>query len=135
MSNRGKTVLVVDDYALIVDRLVVILRELDEVDLILSATSYAESVLILGRQVPDIVLLDIHLPDKSGIDLLSFIKDKYPCVKVIMISNQNNATYKSLCQKLGADYFIDKSNDFEMIPSLIASLPRCSGSATESLSH
>jgi len=125
--------LVVDDYALIVDRLVAILSELDEVDLILSARSYAESLVVLEAQTPDVALLDIHLPDKSGIDLLDFIKAFYPRTRVIMISNQFDGTYETLCKEKGADHFIDKSNDFEKIPSLITSL--CSGSTTKSLSH
>lgn len=126
MSIRGKTVLVVDDYALIVDRLVAILKELEDVYLTLSATSHAEALPILEKQRPDVVLLDIHLPGRSGIDLLRLIKKDYPCIKVIMISNEQNPTYKSLCQQIGAEHFIDKSNDFEMIPALIASLPACS---------
>jgi DNA-binding NarL/FixJ family response regulator len=127
--------LVVDDYALIVDRLVAILSELDEVDLILSARSYAESLEVLEAQTPDIALLDIHLPDKSGIDLLDFIKAFHPRTRVIMISNQFDGTYETLCMEKGADHFIDKSNDFEKIPSLITSLSGCSGSTTKSLSH
>lgn len=134
MSIRGKTVLVVDDYALIVDRLVAILKELEEVEVILSATSYADAIPILEKQRPDIVLLDIHLPGRSGIDLLRLIKKEYPCVKVIMATNEQNPTYRALCRQIGAEHFIDKSNDFEMIPNLIASLSRCSESTTGSFS-
>jgi CheY-like chemotaxis protein len=126
MDNTGKTILVVDDYELIVDRLTALLEELECVDKVWSARSYHESVALLGTQVPDIALLDIHLPDKSGIDLLDFIKDRHPGVRVIMISNQVNPTYKVLCREKGADFVIDKSNDYEMIPNLIASLSGCS---------
>ncbi|TDX01970.1 response regulator [Dinghuibacter silviterrae] len=126
MHNTGKTILVVDDYELIVERLTALLEELAYVAQVWSARSYTESVALLGTQVPDIALLDIHLPDRSGIDLLDYIKDRYPAVRVIMISNQVNPTYKVLCQEKGADFVIDKSNDYEMIPNLIASLSGCS---------
>ena len=126
MRTFGKTVLVVDDYELIVDRLTALLIELEEVEKVVSARSYAESVTLLDSQIPDIALLDIHLPDRSGIDLLGFIRSSHPRMGVIMISNQINETYKVLCLEKGADYVIDKSNDFEMIPNLIASFSGCS---------
>jgi DNA-binding NarL/FixJ family response regulator len=135
MRKSGKTILVVDDYELIVDRLRALLEELEEVETVLTARSYAESVAVLETRVPDIALLDIHLPDGNGIDLLGFIKSRYPRVGVIMISNQVNPTYRVLCREKGADFVIDKSNDYEMIPNLIASFSNCSGSTTGTLSH
>lgn len=127
---KEKTILVVDDYTLIVDRLTALLRELDGVRDVLAAYSYAECVDILVHSKPDIALLDIHLPDRSGIELLDFIKSYHPSIGVIMISNQSNPHYRALCLDKGADYFVDKSNDFELLPALIASFRGCSETAT-----
>jgi len=77
----------------------------------------------------------LRLADGSGIELLGHIKITWPCAGVVMISNQVNPTYKVLCHEKGADYVIDKSNDYEMIPNLIATFSGCSGSTTQSLSH
>jgi DNA-binding NarL/FixJ family response regulator len=65
-------------------------------------------------------LLDINLPDKSGIELLRKIKEDYKKTKVFMITNQANDYYKDMCKKLGADNFFDKSIDFNLIPDLIS---------------
>ncbi len=100
--------------------------ELAEVGRVLAAYNYAESVNILGAGRLDMVLLDIHLPDRSGLELLDYIKAFHPHLGVIMISNQNSPQYQVLCLEKGADYFIDKSNDFEKIPHLITSLSHCS---------
>lgn len=127
---KGKTILVVDDYDLIVDRLTALLRELNGVGDVHVAYSYAESVKVLGQERLDVVLLDIHLPDRSGIELLDFIKLYHPSVRVIMISNQDNPHYQVLCLEKGADYFIDKSNDFELLPGLISSFFGCSETTT-----
>jgi DNA-binding NarL/FixJ family response regulator len=135
MPPIRKTILVVDDYELIVNRLTALLEELDDVDRVLGAGTYEESVRILGEEKADIALLDIHLPGKSGIELLTFIKTFHPCMGVIMISNQDNPKYKILCQQKGADYFIDKSNDFDMLPNLISSLTGCGGTATTPVSN
>jgi two-component system response regulator DevR len=135
MSERRKTILVVDDYRPIVERLKAQMEELEEVGEVLTAGSCAEAVVLLETRIVDVVLLDIHLPDGSGIELLGHIKITWPCVGVVMISNQVNPTYKVLCHEKGADYVIDKSNDYEMIPNLIATFSGCSGSTTQSLSH
>jgi DNA-binding NarL/FixJ family response regulator len=68
------------------------------------------------------VLLDIHLGDKSGIDLLMHIKKEYPFIKVMMVSNKASQYYRDLCAEYGADYFIDKSKEFDQIAPIIKSL-------------
>jgi len=73
----------------------------------------------LNRTTPDVALLDIHLPDRSGWELLGFIKEYHPVTKVIMISNQNSTHYRLICRDRGADDFMDKSNDFEQLPDII----------------
>jgi len=124
--NKGKNILVVDDYGLIVERLISLLQDLDGVHQVVGAGSYAESVKILNEGSLDIALLDIHLPDRSGIELLDFIKAYHPQTGVVMITNQNNPHYQVICLEKGADYFIDKSNDFEMLPEIISSFMGCS---------
>ncbi|WP_414648335.1 response regulator [Dinghuibacter sp.] len=135
MSERCLTILVVDDYRPIVDRLKAQLEELEGVREVLTAGCCGEAVAVLETRIVDVVLLDIHLPDGSGIELLGHIKIAWPCAGVVMISNQINPTYVVLCREKGADYVIDKSNDYEMIPNLIATFSGCSGSTTQSLSH
>jgi DNA-binding NarL/FixJ family response regulator len=74
---------------------------------------------------PVAVLLDINLPDKSGIALLKYIITFYPDIRVIMVTNQSDYLCKNLCLEIGAHYFLDKSNDFEKLQALIASIIQC----------
>lgn len=120
MSTGKLTILIVDDTPLIVKRETEMLRELKGIGSILQAGSFSEAITVLKETVPDIILLDIHLPDKSGIELLQVLKSEYPTVAVIMLTNQGNGSYKDLCRRLGADYFIDKSKEFDLIPDIIA---------------
>ena len=89
---------------------------------IVTATGYKEAVDILGKKKVDIVLLDIHLPELNGIELLKYIVKEYPDIKVVMCSNLANDYYKRLCKKIGAASFIDKSKDFERIPEMLFSV-------------
>lgn len=115
-----KTVLIVDDSNLVVERLTEMLKELKDVDNIYSAGSFTDAIRILQCTLPDILLLDINLPDTSGIELLRMVKNNYPAIMVTMVSNQSDNYYKELCRKLGADHFVDKSKSFDIIPDIIS---------------
>ena len=98
------------------------LREIPNVSWIKHAGSYQEAMELIKEYHPRILLLDINLPDKSGIEILRNTKEGGPSVKVIMITNQANEYYQKLCVKLGADYFVDKTKEFEQIADIIAAL-------------
>ena len=59
------------------------------------------------------------MPGKNGIDLLKFLKENYPAIKTIVVTNNVSSNYQLLCQSMGADHFIDKSAEFEIIPEII----------------
>jgi len=122
MSTDLKTILIVDDSPIIVKRITEMLLEMGNPVFITNAGNYAEAVQFINNSRPDILLLDINLPDKSGIDILRTGKEKNPSLKVIMITNQANEYYRRLCLKLGADYFIDKSKEFEKIAEIITGI-------------
>jgi len=119
MKNRNLVVLVVEDSLMIITRIYRLLQELENIKLVVHAANYAESMkMIIGMNI-DVVLLDINLPDKSGIELLQEIKSSHPGIKVIMLTNHASDNYREICTYMGADYFLDKSNEFEKIPEAI----------------
>jgi len=122
MPERKKTVLIVDDFPLIIERLIVLLNNLENVGPVFRAGGYSQAIPMLLEQDPDIIVLDIHLPDRNGIDLLRHIKKNHPEMIVIMLTNESSEYYRKLCNSLGADYFVDKSTEFDRIPAIISSL-------------
>jgi DNA-binding NarL/FixJ family response regulator len=122
MQYIKKMVLIIDDSYLIIERLTDMLSELENIGDILHALNASEATEIIEARTPDIILLDINLPDTNGVELLRIIKEKYPGIIVIMLTNQANDYYRQLCLKLGADYFADKSKDFELLPGIITSI-------------
>lgn len=118
-----KRLLIVDDSHLIVRRLIVLLDGLPGLGPIDSAATYAQAITRLSAPpLPDFILLDINLPDRNGISLLRHIHAYHPEIVVIMLSNQAGVFYRELCQQLGAAHFIDKSTEFQYVPTLIANL-------------
>lgn len=119
MINAHLKILIVDDTDIVVERLYKMIIEIDTVDTVLKSNSYNEAVEIINNEVPDIILLDIYMPGKNGIDLLKFLKENYPAIKTIVVTNNVSSNYQLLCQSMGADHFIDKSAEFEIIPEII----------------
>ena len=117
-----RSLFIVDDSSLIIERLLGMLEGVIPQEHIAYAGSYGEALSVIALQPPDILLLDVHLPDKSGVELLRVVRKRYPETIVIMISNQSDDSYRSVCQTLGALRFLDKSTEFEEIPVLIGSL-------------
>jgi len=122
MSKQRKVILIVDDSILIVERLLDFIGSIENIGEIKHADTYEKAELLFRQCKPDIVLLDIQLPDASGINLLNKIKSYHREVIVMMFSNHASSYYKSVCMELGADYFFDKSKDFDLIPGIISSL-------------
>ena len=115
-------VLIVDDSPLIVKKFEELLKDFKEITDLTSCATYAHAIAILENLKPDLAILDIDLPDKSGIDLLRYLRNNNFDTTIIMCTNQSDDYYKDWSRKLGADFFIDKSKEFEKLPLLIASL-------------
>jgi DNA-binding NarL/FixJ family response regulator len=49
-------------------------------------------------------------------------KSQNPATIVIMLTNKSGAYYRKLCKTMGADHFLDKSTDFEMVPYIIRNM-------------
>jgi len=111
--------MLVDDSKLVIQKLFEILIELDCVNSLTEANSYHQATTILANTHIDVVLMDIKIPGKNGIELLAFIKKNYPLVATIMLTNEVSQSYKSLCKAMGCDHYIDKSSEFESIAGLL----------------
>lgn len=112
-------ILIVDDNINFIERMVSMLDELESIQNINVANNYEEAQRSIASEKPDLVLLDINLPGKNGIELLRKIKQGEWKCQVIMITNHADSYYKELCTELGATYFLDKSSDFGLVPALI----------------
>jgi DNA-binding NarL/FixJ family response regulator len=115
-------VVIVDDSELVRDRIQKRISELDEIKVTGVASNSIEAQEIIKSSEPDVVILDIKMPGESGIELLRKIKEYYPHIKVIMLTNYPFLQYRSKCYENGADYFLDKSNEFEKVTEILIDL-------------
>lgn len=112
--------LIVDDNMNFVDRMISLLKESGIEGEIMVAGNYEEAGKVLMMDSPEIVLLDINLPGKSGIEFLKLIRRNNKICEVIMITNHADEYYRQQCQELGARHFLDKSSEFGLVPIIIS---------------
>lgn len=118
-SANPTRVLIVDDDPAVVDMLGTVLRDARESYAVETATSGTHALATIFWQHPDLVLLDIMLPDMSGIEVLKRIRKTDSNIPVIMISG--NASEASLAEalKLGAFAYIPKPFNLLYIDQLV----------------
>ncbi len=116
--------LIVDDFPIIVDGLAELFSEKAELDMeIFRAYSVIEALEVLGNVRIDIVLSDIRMPVKTGIDLLKEIRSQWPRCKVIFLTSYNDFQYARDAISLGGyDYILKTEGDERIIESVCRAL-------------
>jgi DNA-binding NarL/FixJ family response regulator len=80
------------------------------------------AVIGIQKMKPDAVILDLHMPGGSGLDVLRAIRSDHPDLYVLVCTNYPYPEYREECLAAGANLFLDKSADFEKIPSILREL-------------
>ena len=123
-------IVVVEDVPMVRERIVDVLLELEDMMVVGEADSVESALSKIEASQPDVVLLDISLPSHSqitnGIGVLKWVKQIFPAMHVVMLTNNASHAYSEACQRAGAFILLDKSNDFEKLPAVMAQLSELS---------
>jgi DNA-binding NarL/FixJ family response regulator len=126
--NNFAVVLVLEDAHLIRRRIVETLSPVEGIKQILEAEDAGSALILAAQHRPHIYVLDIRTPGnekaRNGIDVLKQVKIAQPEATAIVFTNFNTSTYRELTQKAGADFFLDKSQEFDQLEPTVRSLIR-----------
>ena len=111
--------LIVDDSEVVRTKLIAMLSEIDDIEIAGQAKDGREAVRAIKQLRPDAVILDIRMPGASGIDILESVKGDLPDCRVVILTNYSYQQYRKRCMSAGADYFFDKSTEFEKVIELM----------------
>jgi len=75
------------------------------------------SQLVASR--PDVLLLDINMPGRSGFEVLKYVKELYPLLPVVMVSVQPESQYALRCLRAGAAAYVNKDSAPEELAHVI----------------
>lgn len=118
-----KKLFIVDDHYMVIEGIQSLLREEQGIEWMGHATNAASCLAFLQQQLPDVILMDINLPDMSGIELCKAVKEKYPSVFVIGLSTFNQY---SLIEKMidngASGYVLKNATREELMEAIQAAL-------------
>jgi len=130
MAGADMKVFVVEDSAAVRERLIEMIREIADIEVVGEADTFDTAVNGIMNTRPDVAILDIKLADVrgSGIDVLAQVRKRLPAMKAIMLSNYATPQHMKASADAGAEYFLDKSADFERITEILEQIK--SGTST-----
>ncbi len=124
MNNRWK-VFLVDDHQIVRDGIRSLIEDASDIFIIGEASDGEEMLSRLDSAQPDIILLDISLPGLNGIELIPIIKQRYPHMKILMLSMYNADDYIFNSVRAGANGYLPKNSSKSELLEAIRSI--CDG--------
>lgn len=121
MHTRMK-VLIVDDSSIIRVRLAELLTEVEGIEIIAQADNAYEAADLVRALEPDVAIVDLRMPKRSGMDLIGEVKSAPQPPKIIMLTNFPTPENRERCLSYGADYFFDKSSEIEEVMAVLKDL-------------
>jgi YesN/AraC family two-component response regulator len=112
-------VFIADDSALVRERLAALISEIEGAEVVGQAGDAPEAFEGIQHLRPDVVILDIRMPENNGIQVLEAIKKSAAAPVVIMLTAFPYPQYRKKCLEAGAEYFFDKATEFEQVAEVL----------------
>ena len=110
---------IVDDHAILRRGLHQIISENSDMTVIGEAETSAQALRLLREQTCDVLVLDINLPDRNGIETLKLVRKEHPRLHVLMLSMHPESQYALRALKAGAAGYLNKASAAEQLVSAI----------------
>jgi DNA-binding NarL/FixJ family response regulator len=107
-GHRTTRLAIVDDHALARDGLQDLLADVSDIEVVGEAADGRQAVVLCSRLQPDLVLMDVRMPDMDGLTATREIKRKYPRISVLMITMHENPDYLLEALRAGASGYVLK---------------------------
>lgn len=132
-------VFIVDDHYMVIEGIRSLLQNDKEIEWMGHASNAASCLAFIKTNQPDVILMDINLPDKSGIDLCKEVRATYPHVFVIGLSTFNQLSFIEKMLEFGASGYLiknaDRSEIMEAIHAVMHGKQYLSADASQVVRH
>jgi two-component system response regulator DegU len=115
VEDKIITVMIADDHILMREGIKQLLELEDDIDVIIQAGDGEEAVEMALEYNPDVILLDINMPKRNGIEVLRKLKDLGVNSKVIMLTIHEDKEYLFETMKIGASGYVLKDSDADSL--------------------
>jgi len=100
---------IVDDHYMVIEGIRSLLQPEKKIEWMGHAMTAASCMAFLQQEQPDVILMDVNLPDKSGIDLCREVKEKYPRISIVGLSSFNQQSFIQKMLEHGASGYVLKN--------------------------
>ena len=112
-------VLIADDSPIVRERLIDLLSELTGVELVGQAVDGMEAFELVVKLKPDVAIVDVRMPRRTGIDLLRYASKNPNAPRFIVLTNYPTPENREKCLDLGAEFFFDNSSEIEKVVDVL----------------
>lgn len=118
---RLRRILVVDDSHLFLATAEEFLAEQATiVGEILTAQSAEDALALISFLSPDLIIIDLAMPDMSGLELTRLVKERWPEIPIIILTLHDSPRHRQAAEEAGADAFVGKLEmDHDLLPTLM----------------
>jgi two-component system, NarL family, response regulator LiaR len=102
-------IVIAEDHPVVRDGIRETLQREPDMEVVGDAGTGTAAVVMCGSLGPDIVLMDLAMPELNGLDAAKHIRNRYPSVKIVMLSAYDDDAFVAEALKIGASSFISKS--------------------------
>lgn len=102
-------IIIADDHTMFLQGIVSLLENEENITILGKAENGKAVFKIMENSIPDIILLDISMPEMDGIEVTKIIKQKYPAIKILIISTHSNTQMIAKLIRMGADGYLLKN--------------------------
>ena len=104
--------------------LAAILRTIEGIEITGEAKDVPGAIAVIRQTKPDAIILDLHMPGGSGLDVLRFAKSRTPSPVVVVLTVGPKSIYQSRSLAAGADYFFEKSSELLKMTRVLRNLTK-----------
>ena len=114
-----KTLFIVDDHYMVIEGIRSLLQRENDIEWAGHATNAASCLCFLKQQTPDVILMDVNLPDISGIELCKEVKKQYPGIQILGLSTFNQQPIiHSMIENGASGYVLKNATREELLEAI-----------------
>jgi len=117
-------IIIADDHALVRAGLRLLVEQIPNVEVVAEAATGKEALHISGQTHPDIVLMDVGMPEMNGFEATEILARDFPAIKVIIVSMHKNHDFVMQALRSGADGYVLKDADPSELDAAIHAVSR-----------
>jgi two-component system response regulator DevR len=123
-------IFLVDDSPLVRHRLAALVAAIEGVEIVGEAEDAGDALSGIAATEADVVIVDLRLTGGSGLDVLAGLSRSSRPVVTIVLTNYSSAAIREACLLAGANYFFDKTSEFNLARDAIARIARARPAST-----